>query len=468
MRRAQVLVIAAILALLALPSSAPSASSVKHVRAQAKSICAKAKRGKVSKRRCRRAKRRVARVAAANRLAAPALRVSGTRLLWKRVAGVKRYVLATKVPGTATTYKVVTGAGVTPPAAPGQKVTYGLRTDVARSAWAREVSISYPAPPQVPAPAPAAPNPAFEFGVVSGSDVVNAARATAKLGAKHVRVEFAIGTPAADLRAAIAAHAANGTRVLLLAGFHGRMPTDAEARTLAGWAREFGPGGSFWAGRPDGQLAIREIEFGNETSYGYQYGDNWDKASYTERARTYALRAKVAQEAIAATGMDVGLLVQADDANTGSASWVDGMFAAVPDLASRVAGWTVHPYGPRARFEPRLERLAAQTAARGAPATIPFWITEWGLSTDDGHCLTDNYGWDRCMSYAASASALTSSVGEMRNRWGTRLRAIFLFQGRDQRAPAASTNREHYFGALRSDLGDKGAYTPAVRALMAS
>jgi hypothetical protein len=72
------------------------------------------------------------------------------------------------------------------------------------------------------------------------------------------------------------------------------------------------------------------------------------------------------------------------------------------------------------------------------------------------------------MSYAASASALTSSVGEMRNRWGTRLRAIFLFQGRDQRAPAASTNREHYFGALRSDLGDKGAYTPAVRALMAS
>ena len=402
MRRAHVLVIAAVLALLALPSSAPAVSSVKHLRAQAKNVCAKAARGKVPQRRCRLAKRRVrrvARVAAANRLAARVL----------------------------------------------------------------------PATPPAPAPAPAlTPNPAFQVGVVSGSDVVNEARTTAKLGAKHVRVEFAIGTPAANLRAAIAAHAANGTRVLPLAGFHGRMPTDAEARALAGWAREFGPGGSFWAGRPDGHLAIREIEFGNETSYGYQYGDNWDQPSYVERARTYALRVKAAHEAIAATAMDVGLLVQADDANTGSANWVNGMFAAVPDLASRVAGWTVHPYGPRAKFEPRLERLAAQTAARGAPATIPFWITEWGLSTDDGRCLSDNYGWDRCMSYTAAASALTSAVGELRSRWGTRLRAIFLFQGRDQRAADTSTNREHYFGALRSDLGDKGAYSAAVRALMAS
>jgi len=67
-------------------------------------------------------------------------------------------------------------------------------------------------------------------------------------------VEFNIWQPASDLRAAIGAHAANGTRVVLLAGFHATMPTADQARNLAGWAREFGPGGSFWAGRADGQI----------------------------------------------------------------------------------------------------------------------------------------------------------------------------------------------------------------------
>jgi hypothetical protein len=469
MRRAQVLVIAAILALLALPSSAPAASSVKHLRAQAKKICAKAARGKVPQRRCRRAKRRVrriARVAAANRLAAPVLRVSGTTLLWRRVADVNRYVLATKLPGRLTTYKVVTGTGVTPPAAPGQKLTYGVRTDVAGSAWAREVSIAYPAPLPAPALAPAAPDPPVQFGVVSGSDVVNETRTTAMLGAKNVRVEFAIGTPAANLRAAITAHAANGTRVLLLAGFHGRMPTVDEARNVATWAREFGPGGTFWANRSDGHLAVQAIEFGNETSYGYQYGDQWDKPSYSARAREYALRLKDAHEAIAAANPQVGLLGQIEDANTGSQNWIDGVFAAVPDIGSRVAGWTIHPYGPRRNWEARMDRTLAWAAARGAQPR-PLWVTEWGLATDNGRCLSDNYTWDKCMTYAAAATNLSSTVADMEARYGTKLAAFFLYQGRDLAATGASTDREHYFGALRSDLSDKGPYTAVVRSLLA-
>ena len=64
----------------------------------------------------------------------------------------------------------------------------------------------------------------------------------------------------------------------------------AEAQNLATWAAEFGPGGRFWAGRPDGDLAVQQIEFGNETSYGYQYGDTWSDASYANRAEQYATR----------------------------------------------------------------------------------------------------------------------------------------------------------------------------------
>ena len=39
-------------------------------------------------------------------------------------------------------------------------------------------------------------------------------------------------------------------------------------------------------------------------------------------------------------------------------------------------------------------------ATRNAGARdVPLWITEWGLSTDNGRCLSDNYGWDKCMTY---------------------------------------------------------------------
>jgi hypothetical protein len=448
---------------------------VKRLRGRARVACARAARlkgrpGVAKARRLCRSRRARARLAAAvapsDRLAAPVLRVSGNTISWARVADVDRYVLATKVPGRADAYRIVTGTSVTPPVVPGQRVTYGLRTDVPRSTWAREVSIAYAATPS-PAPTPAPGG--FEAGVVSGSDVLNEAKVSGRLGARVVRVEFSIGKPAAEMRAAIDAHARNGTRVVPLAGFHGRMPSVAEARNLGEWAREFGPDGRFWQGRSDGHLAVRQIEFGNETSYGYQYGDNWDQPSYSARAREYALRFRDAHEAIRAANPGVGLLAQGEDANTGSMNWVNGMFDAVPDLAARVAGWTIHPYGPRFRWEPRMDRMIEQLASRGvARAGLPIWITEWGLSTDDGRCLSDNYYWDKCMTFAQAASALKTTVADMRARYGARLRAFFVYQARDQYRSGYSTNREHYFGALRNDLSEKGAYSRAVRELLAS
>ena len=48
-----------------------------------------------------------------------------------------------------------------------------------------------------------------------------------------------------------------------------------------------------------------------------------------------------------------------------------------------------------------------------------------------------------------------------------RLRAVLLYQGHDQRPSGTTTEREHYFGALRADLGEKGAFSAAVRSLLA-
>jgi hypothetical protein len=281
------------------------------------------------------------------------------------------------------------------------------------------------------------------------------------LGAKLVRIEWPINTPAAQMQSVIAGYAAKGIRVLPLASFYGRLPTEIEAQDLAGWAKAYGPNGTFWAGRSDGQLAIQSIEFGNETSYGYQYGDGAGDASYQERAGNYALRFKEAAEAAAGTG--VGLLAQADD---WTGDWVNGMYATVPDLSNYVAGWVIHPYGTG--WRPRLQDLLSQTAAHGAPSTIPVDITEWGVSTDDGNCLDGNAGFNACMNDTEAAHTLDSTFAEMQQLLGSRLGDFILYQIRDQKATGTTADSEMYFGALQHELQPKGAYTTAVASLLSS
>lgn len=286
------------------------------------------------------------------------------------------------------------------------------------------------------------------------------ARVGAKLGAKVVRVEFSIGTSVSAMRAYVADYADRGIRILPLAGFHGRIPSVSEAQSVAAWTKEFGPGGSFWASRPaQAHLAIRHVEFGNETSFAYQ--------GTQQRGGDYARRVRDAFQAIQSAGnAQVGLLVQADNANQ-SDDWVGQMYAAVPNVDAYAAGWTVHPYGPRSKWQNRIDDVIADTAKHGAPSTIPVDITEWGLSTDDGRCLDDNYGWDRCMTYGEAASALTSSVDEMRSRYGGRIRHFLVYNGRDLRSSGQTGDREHYFGLTTLGEQDKGAFTAAARALMA-
>ncbi len=304
----------------------------------------------------------------------------------------------------------------------------------------------------------------FQPGINSGWDMTYDVPGAAQLGAKLVRLAVGIEQTPAQLEPIVAAYAAHGIRVLPMASFYGSMPTPAEAKNLASWASTFGPGGSFWAGRSDGQLAIQSIEFGNETSYSYQYSED-SPAGYAARAQAYAQRFAEAAIAIRSVNQGVGLLAQGDAGNAGS-SWIENMFKAVPDLGTLVAGWTIHPYGTG--WRPRLENLIAETAAQGAPSNIPIDITEWGLSSDNGQCLSENYGWNACMTYQEAAEALSKTVSEMRGLLGDRLGMFMLYQIRDQQTPGSTTNREAYFGALQHELQPKGAYTSAVESLLAS
>jgi hypothetical protein len=404
--------------------------------------------------------------------AAPELSVSGQTLTWNATAGVSTYVLVTKAPGQADKYSEISGTSITPPAVAGATVKYSIRTAVEGSAWAPEVSISYPAvttPPasgEAPASreAPTQSSTVFQPGINSGSAAIWELPGAVQLGAKVVRLGFEIYETAQQIEPIIAAYAADGIRVAPLAEFNGRLPSPAEAQNLASWAKAFGPGGTFWAQRSDGALAIQTIEFGNETSYSWQYTNN-TPSGYASRAQTYALRFAEAANAIKASDPGVGLLAQGSSGNAGPI-WVESMFKAVPDLGALVAGWTIHPYGPnwRARFE----ELIAQTAAQGAPSSIPIDVTEWGLSTDNGRCLNENFGWNPCMSYQEAAEVLSRTVSEMRQALDGRLGLLLLYQIRDQKASGESTDLEYYFGALGHELQPKGAYTAEVESFLAS
>jgi hypothetical protein len=396
--------------------------------------------------------------ARADTLTAPVVTVSGQTLTWNAVSGVSSYVYVRKVTGQADQYAIVNATSVTPPAVPGQTVRYSVRTNVTGSTWAREVSITYPASTTTTTPS------GFRMGITAGSAFSYELPFLTSLGARSARLIYNIGTTASSMASVIDVYARAGVRPLLVAHFYGRLPTVAEAQNVATWAKAYGPGGSFWAGKTyPANTTVTRIEFGHETSYSYQWSDN-SLATYAARAQTYALRFKDAQVAAKAANPNVGLLAQGDNAVNGTA-WVTNMFKAVPDLGSRAAGWTIHPYGPNWRT--RIDATISSTRAAGSPDR-PIWVTEWGVSTDNGRCLSDNYGWSKCMTYAQAATTLHAVVTGMLSTYGSRLGAFYLYQAHDQAATGTQTGREYYFGTLQQRGQTKGAYTTEAKADLAA
>jgi hypothetical protein len=398
--------------------------------------------------------------------AAPTMSVSGTTVRWTRVASVGSYVFVRHVPDDGDQYSIVNGTSITPPTVPGETVSYGVRTNVNGSRWADEVSITYqgsrPAPSPTPTPQPV--DGTFQMGVVAGSAHQYELRFLQALGARTARIEFSVGTSAASLASDVDAYARAGIRPLLLATFYGRTPTAAEAQNLGTWARAYGPGGTFWQGKSyPANTAVTHIEFGNETSYSYQFSD-YSLGTYSSRAQTYAQRARDAANAIRSANSRVGLLAIGDNA-VNQTAWVTNMLKAVPNLGDLVAGWTVHPYGPS--WASRVDSTINSVKSAGS-RDLPVWITEWGISSDNGRCLSDNYGFDKCITYSAAATALHSALAGLQSRYGSRLGAFYLYQAHDQYGSGTRTGREAYFGALQSNGATKGAYTSEVKADLAA
>ena len=314
------------------------------------------------------------------------------------------------------------------------------------------------APATPPTGSPRAGAGTLQWGYVANSDIDKAVDNAAKAHGKIVRMEFDIGASTAEIQPHVAYAAAKGMEVILQAGWDSGLPSASAAQHMGEWARVFGPGGTFWATRTDKALASRFIEFGNENSYSYKGTEN--------EGGTYALRFKDAYNAVQAANPATGLLAQADDANCGCTNWVDGMAGAVPDLGNMVAGWTVHPYGPKSRWQPRIDRLISQTAAKGWSSSIPIDITEYGMATDDGANLENNYDWPTNQTYQQAGDAVTLTVSQMLAYapLASRLRVFTYYQGHDQQG-SGTGRREHYFGVMKNDGSAKGGLTAAVIAV---
>jgi hypothetical protein len=299
-------------------------------------------------------------------------------------------------------------------------------------------------------------SPGFEPGIDAETQPADFA-GISTLHARLVRTEFQLNDPQLAQKIATVARldAEHGAVLQPLVTFDGRTPSSSEAKALGAVAQA-------------DHTLIKRIEFGNETSFGYQYGDGYRDASYQARARAYAVDVKEAAEASRPYG--VGVLCQAEDGGSGSATWVNEMFAAVPALSSYVAGWVIHPYDNATSVAakdgygvPKMVRMVANLAAHG-DTTIPIDSTEDGVPSDNGVTLNNGVH----MTYQEAGESLARQVTELRAAAKSHpLRSFTVYQVRDQRPHGAGTDHEWYFGALTNSGGAKSAYTTAVEQLLA-
>lgn len=290
--------------------------------------------------------------------------------------------------------------------------------------------------------------PGLVLNPIEGS-LVKQIQASLGATACPCRSEFAIGEGTAALAAMFVAF----PTLQPLAGFEGRIPTATEAQGLVAWAKAC--------------PKLKKIEFGNETSYSYQFSDN-SNAAVALRAAEYAVEAREA--ALALRPFGVGLIVQAEDGGSGSSLWVDSMFRAVPDLASYAAGWSIHPYGVWGLE--KMERMVRYLATHGE-TKLPIHATEWGIACDQdssgkGRALSQNWGLRANLNYAEAGLEVAELIPKLRAAAGGRLASLFVYQTHDGKPSGASTERDAYLGATTVTGGPKGAYTDAIKSLMAS
>jgi hypothetical protein len=303
--------------------------------------------------------------------------------------------------------------------------------------------------PKRPAPTPPL-TIAIDGGYTGWSETEVAERAA--LGVAVTRHEWDPAYPLTDQDDVMEDAAGRiGTRIHALLGGN-RLPDPASYRQ---WVLEFigryGVGGSFWKEHPqydEGRFAITSIELGNEP-----YVGEMSAAEYAETVRP-TLRAIEALE----LPVTVVLPSRVYEDDT---TWVDRLYARIPNLNDLFDGFAAHPYsygrsptaaGPLEWIETLRKRMDKHGGERKT-----IWITEYGQST--AACGAE------CVTEEAQAQHLQQMLAaiELHPQW--RVRMISFFQLRDR--GTNSGDRELQFGLLREDGTPKPAYQVVQAAVQA-
>lgn len=354
--------------------------------------------------------------------------VVGEKLQWPTVAGAEGYRVYDEKADKHLDISVGSTSWTAIPRYPGETVKYGWAPVIAGVAhWQPRQPMTFagtPTPDPVPAPVPGPPPPSggFILGTVLNSDQDKALANSKAVGANFVRMEFSNDDSASSVKAMVDKARSAGMKVIVQSA----DPWNNLSNVVA-WGKLLGN-------------SIIGIEFGNEDSFEY-------KGATTAKGEQYGRNYKTVHDAL---GGATSLLAQGDDPH--GVNWTN----AVKVNAGTVDGWVTHPYGPQSRADSTLDHIMDQT-------TGPVWITEWGLATDNGAMLSNNYDWPRNQTYQQAADALENSLSRMVEKY-PRLRGMAYFQAHDQ-TPPGDGEREHYFGLRKNDSIDKGPLTAKYRQL---
>ncbi len=316
-------------------------------------------------------------------------------------------------------------------------------------------------PGGVPAPVPvsagtatSSPHPDLNsttkiFGITQATGGGGAGlRALRAIGVTADRLEFGPQMSWAEIDERYTLALREGMRVLPVLNSLQRI-SSIDAGSFSSWVASFtaryGPGGAFWAGRRDANLVLHHIEIFNEP-YGAWYYRPVEPAAF---ARLYVLSVDAARRVNPEARFLLPVQPTIDENGT-SRPWTAELFAAEPQLAARVDGLAVHPYGswtPGANplwtyWKTRL--LHDEWTRRGAAR--PMWLTEVGQCTSAvaTNCVTEAQQADAMRFYVADARATPY------------IKAVFAYTHRD--AAGDPANRENSFGLVRADQTPKPAF----------
>jgi hypothetical protein len=317
-----------------------------------------------------------------------------------------------------------------------------------------------PAPELEPEPAPPPPIPSSDHLVVaidgghggwSSAEIAD----REQLGAAVTRHEWDPSEPVDEKDDLVSTAASRiHTRIHALLGGNELGDATHYREWVVAFVRRYGPGGSFWSAHPEldaSRYAIRTIELGNEPYFGGM------------SASEYADTVRPTLEAVDNLGLPVKVVLDSRIYGTDT-SWMDTLYARIPNLNSLFYAFADHPYwyghdpaevspaGPFGRIDALRERMDEKGAG-----SKPIFITEYGESTAScgGECVSEDEQAEHLLAMIVAAAT--------NPQWDIQMLSIYQLIDRGTN----SSERELQFGLLREDGTEKPSY-PIVQAAVQS